>query len=57
MFDTIFLRQFSGADGTAADINQDGKINAVDARWILQIASGRRLALMLDTQTDYVMAW
>ena len=57
MVGAIFLRQFSAAESTAADINQDGKINAVDARWILQIASGRRLALMLDTQTDYFMAW
>ena len=26
----------------AGDVNQDGKINAVDARWVLQIASGAR---------------
>ena len=31
------------ADGEViADVNGDGKINAVDARWILQIASGAR---------------
>ena len=29
-------------DTVAADVNCDGNINAVDARWILQAASGAR---------------
>lgn len=27
---------------SSGDVNNDGKVNAVDARWILQTASGER---------------
>ncbi len=36
-------RKWTAEQSANADVNGDGKVNAVDARWILQMASGARI--------------